>query len=153
MINSALEIKPTSVEDTLNLLEKSSNLDQERNDPIFEMHCSEIEDVVASRSLDLDRETSDSISDSDSDGEDSLKNEIVFGDHISNHTPLRLNGGGDNSIDRESCVHLEQQGNDLQNSISEQDIRDVLFDAGYTIETINDVLAAKVHANSRNPIQ
>ena len=65
----------------------------------------------------------------------------------SNHTPLRHTGGGDESFESQDSVDSEHQGNnDLQNSMSEQDIRDVLFEAGYTIEVIDDVLAAKVKA-------
>ena len=62
------------------------------------------------------------------------------------HTPLRLTGGGDNSFVSEESVNLEHQGNDLHENMSEQDIRDVLFEAGYTIEVIDDVIAAKVMA-------
>ena len=42
--------------------------------------------------------------------------------------------------------NLEFQAIDIQNSMSEQDIRDVLFEAGYTIEVIDDILAAKAMA-------
>ena len=63
------------------------------------------------------------------------------GDNVSDHSPLRLTGGGENSVN-----NLEFQAIDIQNSMSEQDIRDVLFEAGYTIEVIDDILAAKVMA-------
>ena len=62
------------------------------------------------------------------------------GDNVSDHSPLRLTGGGENSN------NLEFQAIDIQNSMSEQDIRDVLFEAGYTIEVIDDILAAKAMA-------
>ena len=51
-------------------------------------------------------------------------------------SPLRLNGGGDTFFASQENVNLEYQVNDLQNSMSEQDIRDVLFEAGYTLEEI-----------------
>ena len=63
-----------------------------------------------------------------------------------NHTPLRLNGGGDTSFASQENVNLEDQANDLQNSMSEGDIRDILFEAGYTIEEIDDIIASKVMA-------
>ena len=68
-----------------------------------------------------------------------------------NHTPLRLNGGGDTSFDCLENVNLEDQVNDLQNSLSEQDIRCALLGAGYTIEVIDDILAAKVMAGVDDP--
>ena len=37
---------------------------------------------------------------------------------------------------------------DMENSMSEQDIRDVMFEAGYTIDVIDGVLSAKVKAKS-----
>ena len=85
--------------------------------------------------------------------------------------PLRLNGGGDtshesqenmnttehhrNSISlndqsmsspysHEQCVSTENDPLSLisqDDSISEQDIRDTLLDAGYTIEDINDIIS------------
>ena len=48
--------------------------------------------------------------------------------------PLRLNGGGDTSSFSED-------------SMSEQDIRDILFDAGYTLEDINDIMTLKSGSN------
>ena len=35
---------------------------------------------------------------------------------------------------------------DQDSSLSEQDIRDVLFEAGYTPDVINDVMATKINA-------
>ena len=67
------------------------------------------------------------------------------GDNVSDHSPLRLTGGGENSVN-----NLEFQAIDIQNSMSEQDIRDVLFEAGYTIEVIDDILAAKAMAGFNN---
>ena len=71
-------------------------------------------------------------------------------------TPLRLNGGADTS-------HAGQEENydsrDISNesdplsvvsqegSMSDQDIRDVLFDAGYTIEDINEIITLKSESN------
>ena len=63
-----------------------------------------------------------------------------------NHTPLRLNGDGDTSFENQERFNPEHQGNVMKTSLSEQDIRDVLFEAGYTVEVIDDVLAAKVVA-------
>ena len=68
----------------------------------------------------------------------------------SNHAPLRLTGGGDTSFSSQENENLEHQANDLQNSMSEQDIRDILFETGYTIEEINDIFAAKVMAELDN---
>ena len=47
--------------------------------------------------------------------------------------PLRLTGGGDTSFESSNDV-LSFVNQD--NSMSEQDMRDVLFEAGYPIETI-----------------
>ena len=58
------------------------------------------------------------------------------------HTPLRLNGGGDASFENQGRFNPEHQGSVMKTSLSEQDIRDVLFEAGYTIEEIDNVLAA-----------
>ena len=44
-----------------------------------------------------------------------------------------------------------EQGNELHNSISEEDIRDVLFEAGYATEIIDGVLAAQFTAGSNSP--
>ena len=71
--------------------------------------------------------------------------------NTSNHPPLRLTGGAENSFDSQESVNLEHLGNDLHESMSEQEIRDALFEAGYTIEVIDDVLAAKVMARSNDP--
>ena len=77
--------------------------------------------------------------------------------------PLRLTGGGDTSFDNLEEINLENQGNSLidnsisdsncsndilsfinqENSMSEQDIRDVLFEAGYSIDAINEILTSK----------
>ena len=62
-----------------------------------------------------------------------------------NHTPLRLNGGGDTSFENQERFNPEHQGNVMKTSLSEQDIRDVLSEAGYTIE-IDNVLAANIVA-------
>ena len=67
---------------------------------------------------------------------------------VSNHSPLRLTGGGEHSFD---SVISEHQENLLQNSMSEQDIRDVLFEAGYTIKVIDDILVAKALAGLNDP--
>ena len=64
-------------------------------------------------------------------------------DNATNHTPLRLTGGGNNFFD---SLTSDYQRNDLDRSLSEQDIRDVMFEAGYTIETIDDILSAKAMA-------
>ena len=85
-----------------------------------------------------------------------------------NSTPLRLTGGGDTSFLSEEEVSstfsqhtVINEGldasqvlneNDLlslvdqDNSMSEQDIRDVLFEAGYNYDEINDIMAAKANA-------
>ena len=63
-----------------------------------------------------------------------------------NHTPLRLNGGGDTSFENQERFNPEHQGNVVKTSLSEHDIRDVLFEAGYTIEEIDNVLAANIVA-------
>ena len=75
--------------------------------------------------------------------------------------PLRLTGGGDTSFDSQEEINFENQGNSLldnsdancsndvlsfinqDNSMSEQDIRDVLFEAGYSIDAINEILISK----------
>ena len=63
-----------------------------------------------------------------------------------NHTPLRLNGGGDTSFENQERFNPGHQGNVMKTSLSEQDIRDVLFEAGYTIKEIDNVLAANIVA-------
>ena len=63
-----------------------------------------------------------------------------------NHTPLRLNGGGDKSSESHERVNSEHLGNSMQTSLSVEDIRDVLFEAGYTIDEIENVLAANIEA-------
>ena len=64
----------------------------------------------------------------------------LMDDIVSNHSPLRLTGGGEHSF---HSTNSEYQRNHLENSMSERDIRDVLFEAGYTIEVIDDIIAAK----------
>ena len=72
--------------------------------------------------------------------------------------PLRLNGGGDSSFDTShECPINDSQSvsneNDLlswvnqNDSMSEQDIRDILFDAGYANEDIQDILTSKSKSN------
>ena len=82
--------------------------------------------------------------------------------------PLRLNGGGDMSYESQSSNILVNHppaspsnqdsqcfstGNDPQIFVSqddvltEQDIREILFDAGYTIDDINDIIASKLKSN------
>ena len=72
-----------------------------------------------------------------------------------NSAPLRLTGGGDTSFECheevEEDVSSVSNENDLlstalENSMSEQDIRDALFEAGYTLDEINDTFAGKVEA-------
>ena len=78
-------------------------------------------------------------------------------------TPLRLNGGGDTSFASQESINSDYQGNGIfensithsnsphetlsfvnqDNSMSDQDIRDVLFEAGYTIEAIEDIITSK----------
>ena len=53
-------------------------------------------------------------------------------------TPLRLTGGGGTSFECEELSSVNQD-----NSMSEQDIRDVLFEAGYTIEAIENIITSK----------
>ena len=58
----------------------------------------------------------------------------------------------------QSNVDLIQDSNDsfalsnaeIDNSLSEQDVRDVLFEAGYPLNAINDILAAKTELG--NPL-
>ena len=77
--------------------------------------------------------------------------------------PLRLTGGGNTSYEYQENLNSNYQGNDIlensitnsnssrealsfltqDNSMSEQDIRDVLFEAGYTNEAIENVVTAK----------
>ena len=72
-------------------------------------------------------------------------------ENSSHHIPLRLTGGGDNSLDSRENVNLEYQGNDQNNRLSEQDIRDTLFEAGYTLEEISEIFEAKVLAELNDP--
>ena len=83
--------------------------------------------------------------------------EFQVGSHSVHHSmsrrvsllvPLRLNGGGDDPFASQERVNLEHQGNVMQTSLSEQDIRDILFEAGYTIEEIDNVLAANNETGS-----
>ena len=64
-----------------------------------------------------------------------------------NSIPLRLTGGGNiaecDENDILNCI-------DPENSISEQDIRDISFDAGYTTEAINDILSSKSKTKSES---
>ena len=80
------------------------------------------------------------------------------------HEPLRLTGGGDNTFNSQESVNSDRhniannsgspsimngisdvsfRGVDPENSISEHDVRDVLFEAGYTLETIDEIIATK----------
>ena len=83
--------------------------------------------------------------------------------NLTNQAPLRLTGGGDTSFESLEEISLENQGNsplensisdsncsndilsfiNQDNSMSEQDIRDVLFEAGYSIDAINEILTSK----------
>ena len=100
----------------------------------------------------------------------------IFANDTPNSAPLRLTGGGNTSfecqedvpsnspqcglIDEGVDVYHDSNENDLisfvnqENSMSEQDIRDVLFEAGYSFDEINNILAAKVEAetNSANSV-
>ena len=55
--------------------------------------------------------------------------------------PLRLNGGGETSFEVQEDEILSFI--DQDNSMSEQDIRDILFEAGYNFDEINDIFSAK----------
>ena len=77
--------------------------------------------------------------------------------------PLRLTGGGDTSFECQENINSEYQGSGIfensitnsdspcealssvnqDNSMSEQDIRDVLYEAGYTIEAIENIITSK----------
>ena len=85
-------------------------------------------------------------------------------------TPLRLTGGADSSFDKSQVdVNMDCQGNldkgpcdnpiqdsndsnDLlsfvnqDSSMSEQDIRDILFEAGYSTDAINDIIISRAGA-------
>ena len=65
--------------------------------------------------------------------------------NVSNHTPLRLTGGADiTSLTMNDISEGLLRDVDLENSMSEQDVRDILYEAGYSIETIDEILATKV---------
>ena len=81
----------------------------------------------------------------------------LFEDNTTVCTPLRLTGGGNTSFECQDNMNSDCEGNSLfedsftnsngsqealsfineDNSMSEQDIRDVLFNAGYSPKTIN----------------
>ena len=91
-----------------------------------------------------------------------------YANDTSTSAPLRLTGGGDISTESQEDVPtispqhtlenedmsqvLNENENDLtslvdqENSMSEQDIRDILFEAGYTPDVINDAIANKIKA-------
>ena len=92
-----------------------------------------------------------------------------FDTAISVSAPLRLTGGGDSSFDKsQDDVNTNWQGNlekgfdtsisdsnctndvlsfiNQDNTMTEQDIRDVLFEAGYSIDAINDIITSKAGA-------
>ena len=99
----------------------------------------------------------------DTQGVENRENKLV-----SNSSPLRLNGGGNTSFGSQEEMNLADEGdspldvsisdsncsNDVltfinqDNSMSEQDIRDVLFEAGYSIDAINDIISCNKSANS-----
>ena len=95
---------------------------------------------------------------------DSNPDPDIFGEGLYVSTPLRLTGGGDTSGCQEKDISFVNQGRDSlgtdsspcldfendilssidpDNSLSEQDIRDILFEAGYTIQDINDIVSSK----------
>ena len=68
-------------------------------------------------------------------------------DSVTNGGTLRLRGGGESQGDivlSECCASLI----DKDDSLSEEDIRDMLLEAGYTVEAIRDIMAEK--SNARN---
>ena len=99
----------------------------------------------------------------------SIQENGSFDSVISVSTPLRLTGGGDSSFDKnQEDENMNYQGNldkgldtsisdsnctndilsfvNQDNTMSEQDIRDVLFEAGYSIDAINDIITSKAGA-------
>ena len=93
-------------------------------------------------------------------------------EYLEHFTPLRLNGGGDispmefsNEKSEGNCIsfgsdvifedtssHIESvfdgvPGSDVNNSLLEEDIRDILFQAGYTKESIENVIASRPEMN------
>ena len=93
-----------------------------------------------------------------------------FVNDVSVSTPLRLNGGGDSSFDKsQEDDNMDYQGNldkgpldnsipdsnglndvlsfvNQDNSMCEQDIRDILLEAGYSTQAINDIITSKAGA-------
>ena len=102
----------------------------------------------------------------------SIQENGSFDSVISVSTPLRLTGGGDSSFDKnQEDENMNYQGNldkgldtsisdsnctndvlsfvNQDNTMSEQDIRDVLFEAGYSIDAINDIITSKGWGNDK----
>ena len=97
---------------------------------------------------------------------------------LEHFTPLRLNGGGDispmessseksegncspfvsnliledPSSDIESVFDGGGPGSDVDNSLLEGDIRDILFEAGYTRESIENVVASRLEMDLDKPL-
>ena len=87
--------------------------------------------------------------------------------------PLRLTGGGNTSYEYQENLNSNYQGNDISensitnsnssrealsfltqdNSMSEQDIRDVLFEAGYSVEAIENITSKSVNLNNSSEIK
>ena len=56
-------------------------------------------------------------------------------------------GEGNDETNKEICDGLSLSTESLRNSMSEQDVKDVLFEAGYSINEIKEIVAANADKN------